>query len=138
MLTNSKIRKGLFLFKERNDFTEKLRLKDGTEFDLIPMGVSETGNRRNFTIYSANNPENVFTESNVDRIEYVSESGEVLKIYLDGVKAVGINKDIENGTYTVAISVDALEKKLKQIIDSQTYSELALIEVYELLLGVMM
>lgn len=118
--------------------TEKLRLKDGTEFDLIPMGITDRGNRRNFTIYADADPESAFTESNVDRIEHISESGEVLTTYLDGVKMVAISKDMENGTYTVEISVDALEKKLKQIIDSQTYSELALVEVYEMLLGVMM
>jgi len=117
--------------------TEKIRLKDGTEFDLIPMGINEKGNRRSFTIYTDIDPESVFTESNVDRIEYISASGEVLKVYLDGVKTVGIAKDIENGAYTVEISVDALEKRLKQIIDSQTYAELALVEVYEMLLGVM-
>lgn len=94
---------------------EKIRLKSGQEFDLVPVGIREDAKRRSFIIYADGNIENAFSESNIDRIEYISESGEVLKTYLDCVKTVAIGKDIENGTYTVEVSIDAVERRLKEV-----------------------
>lgn len=117
---------------------EKIRLKNGQEFNIPPNAIQDKGNKRLFTIYSEGDPISHFTEPNIDRIEYIGEDGNVSKTYFDAVKATAIYTDFENGTYTVEISIDAVEKRLKQLTEGQTYAELALVEVYEMFLGVIM
>jgi hypothetical protein len=116
---------------------EKIKV-NGQEFDLIPMGISSSDKRRCFTISTLLSPSEIETAfADVSNIQYVSEEGEVLRAYLDCVSLKGYTRDIGAGTYTVELSTDAVEKRLQEITSGLTYSELALVEVYEMLLEVM-
>jgi hypothetical protein len=116
---------------------EKIKV-NGQEFDLVPMGISSSDKRRSFTLSTTVSPSEIeaaFTD--VGSIQYLSEDGKVLRTYLDCVSLKGYTHDIGGETYTVELSTDAVEKRLQEITSGLTYSELALVEVYELLLGVM-
>ena len=91
---------------------EKIRIS-GHTFDLIPMGISSGDKKRSYTIstvLSHSEVETAFTD--VDKIEHLSETGEVLTTYLDGVSTKTITHDLENGTYTIVVGVDAVEREL--------------------------
>jgi multidrug efflux pump subunit AcrB len=93
---------------------EKIRVNN-TEFNLVPMGISETGKARNITISTAlTNDEIITAISDVSKIEYLSETGEVLQTYLDGVKAKSIINHLD-GTYTIEISIDPIERQLADL-----------------------
>lgn len=94
---------------------EKIKLNN-REFELVPMGIKETDKRRSFTIstdLAYSTIEKSFTD--VSNIQYLSESGEVLAAYLDGVSTKSITKDLEDVTYTIVISTDTVEAELKQL-----------------------
>lgn len=94
---------------------EKIKVNN-REFELAPMGIKETDKRRSFTIstdLACSTIEKSFTD--VSNIQYLSESGEVLAAYLDGVGTKSITKDLEDGTYTIVISTDTVEAELKQL-----------------------
>ncbi len=117
---------------------EKIKI-NGQIFNLIPMGIGQSEKKRSFTISSGLTSaeiESAFTD--VTRIEHLNEVGEILSTFIDGVSVKTIHKNMEDGTYTIEISTDAIERKIRELGDAQTYAELALVEVYELLLGVMM
>ena len=116
---------------------EKIKVNSQT-FNLVPNGISSINKQRSFTITSSltyTEIESAF--SDVSRIEYLSEIDEVLNTYLDGVSLKSLSKDIDSGTYMAVIGVDAIERYMNTITSAQTNSELALVEVYELILGVM-
>lgn len=118
--------------------SEKIRLKNGQEFELTPMGIRQTEKSREITFsstLSTSQIEALLTDDNISRIEYLSEAGEVLNTYLDCVAVKAIQKNIENGTYTVDLSIDAVERMLKKLQDNITYTELALVELYEAMNG---
>ena len=112
---------------------EKIRLKNGQEYNLSPNGIRTEGNKRKFTVYSDTDPESAFSSS-IDRIEYLGADGEVLKTYLDCVKVTAISRDIENGTYMVEVSVDAVERKIDNL---QAYTDNAICEL-TMMLSMMM
>lgn len=98
--------------------SEKIRLKNGQEFELTPMGIRQTEKSREITFGSAlstSQIEALLTDDNISRIEYLSEAGEVLNTYLDCVAVKTIQKDIENSTYTIELSINGLERSLKSI-----------------------
>ena len=98
---------------------EKIRIS-GHTFDLIPMGISSGDKKRSYiisTILSHSEVETAFTD--VDKIEHLSETGEVLTTYLDGVGVKTIAKDLESGTYTVTVGVDATERKISELRNEQ-------------------
>ena len=98
---------------------EKIKLSNDQLFEIIPMGISSSDKKRVLIISSDLQYANIETAFlNVDRIEYLSESGEVLAVYTDGVSVKTISKDIENGTYTIEIGTDAVERHLR-IINTQ-------------------
>lgn len=92
---------------------EKIRLNEQI-FNLAPMGIKTTEKKRSFTFTSElsfSEIETAFT--NVSNIQYLSDIDEILAIYSDGVSVKSISKDVENRTYTVEISVDAVERKIE-------------------------
>jgi hypothetical protein len=94
---------------------ERIRINN-QEFNLIPMGITTSDKKRSFTISSTLPYADIETAfSNVDRIEYLSDSGEVLATYVDGVALKSLSRDIENGTYTAEIGIDTVEKKLQSM-----------------------
>lgn len=107
---------------------EKIKLKDGTILNLVPMGIQDNKKRRRFTFFAElTNIEEIFTEDNISRIEYLSVADEVLAVYVDCVSLKLFTKDIENGTYTVELSLDDLERKIKTLqetVDTLVLSEL--------------
>jgi hypothetical protein len=94
---------------------EKIKININT-FDLIPMGIDQSDKSRTFTISSTLPPaeiESAFT--NVERIEYLSESDEILVTYLDGISLKFIQRNYEDDTYTITISTDAIERQIKEL-----------------------
>ena len=128
---------------------EKIRLKNGTEFDLIPMGISERNSLRCFKFISDLPCEEILTEfeaeSSLGTIEHILADGTVGATYADCVEyksltfipSVQIDDNTVSDIYVVTISTDATGKELQALGQGITYAELALAEVYELLLGVM-
>lgn len=126
---------------------EKIRLKNGQEFEIIPMGIEVQGNRRIFKFVSElSYPEvlEVFAnEDNISKIEYILADGTTGRTYLDCVslKALGFNpkyqvfEDATADVFIVEISIDAVERVLKALQNNMTYTELALVEIYESMLG---
>jgi hypothetical protein len=93
---------------------EKIRISN-TEFDLIPMGINSTEKVRSITTStSLSHDEIVLALSDVSTIQYISESGEILQTYLDGVKAKSITNHLD-GTYTIEISIDPIERQLADL-----------------------
>jgi hypothetical protein len=93
---------------------EKIRISN-TEFDLIPMGINSTEKVRSITIStSLPHDEIVSALSDVSTITYLSEAGEILQTYLDGVKAKSITNHLD-GTYTIEISIDPIERQLADL-----------------------
>ncbi len=99
--------------------SEKIKLSNGTEFDLAVMGIAASEKKLSFIFASEltyAEIEAIFLDpENYSTIQYLSESGDVLVTYADCVSLKGMAKDIENGTYTVTLSTDAVEKLLNQI-----------------------
>lgn len=93
------------------------KIKIGTNlFDIPPMGIIENSKRRSFVILSDLPYADIETAfADVSHIEYCSESGELLVSYMDGISTKTIAKDLETGTYTVEIGIDAVEAELKQL-----------------------
>lgn len=135
--------KPLFKVKKGCDLmADKIKLRNGLIFELVPDGIKPYDKTRKITITSDltyAEIESCFANTdNISTIQYLSEADEVLKTYADCVSLKTLYKDYDNGTYTVELSIDAVAKQLNELAQGQTNAELALVEVYELLLGVMM
>lgn len=113
--------------------TEKIRLRDGTEFTLVPMGITETDKLRIFKIVSNLTYDetllNFTNENNISQIEYILADNSVGATYQDCVSFQWImyipNEKIDDNTvanvYEVALSTDDIERKIKatqQFIDN--------------------
>lgn len=117
--------------------SEKIKMKNGTVFNLIPMGIVDDAKKRSFSFTSLLtfaeveaiflNPEN-FTS-----IMHQSETGETLSTYADCVSYRYIGKDATNGVYTVTLSTDAVETALREvsasITNQQAYVDSAICEL---------
>jgi hypothetical protein len=80
------------------------------------MGISGDSKLRNYTISSALTHQQILDGFNdVSAIQYLSEADEVLTTYLDGVSAKTVTQDMENGTFTIAVSIDPVERALKDM-----------------------
>ena len=93
------------------------KIKIGTqEFELIVNGITEREKSRTFTAAS-NAPYAEIEEAFADtsNVQVLSETGEVLTAYLDGVGLKSIKRDYEAGTYTIDVSTDAMVAELKAI-----------------------
>jgi hypothetical protein len=105
---------------------EKIKI-GSTEFDLVPMGISEDTQRktRSFKFTSLLSYFDVITvvSGNVTSVLHIGSDGQTVKTYSDIVafKGLGFDKDvsIEDGVtedvYTVTYSVDAVEKDLNSL-----------------------
>jgi hypothetical protein len=105
---------------------EKIKI-GSTEFDLIPMGISEDTQRktRSFKFTSGLSYLDVITivSGSVTSVLHIGSDGQTVKLYSDIVafKGLGFDKDvsIEDGVtadvYTVTYSVDAVEKDLNSL-----------------------
>lgn len=113
--------------------TEKIRLKDGTEFTLVPMGIDEKDKIIYIKIISELPCEDVFTKfadaNNISQIEYILADGSIGAVYQDCIAFQFItyipNVEIYDNTtsdiYIVALSTDLIERKLnatQQYIDN--------------------
>ena len=118
---------------------EKIKLSNGQIFDLEPMGIITQNNKRIFTLQTNLTTEElaeIFSNpNNINRIQYILESGEVAVTYLDCAYATAITKSINSSGYTVEIATDVMGRRVETNEKNTTYIELALVEVYELLLG---
>lgn len=128
---------------------EKIRLSNGTEFMLVPMGIEKRDKLRYFKFISDSNYYDILAEfSNSDNlliVEHVLADGTTGTTYSDCVAYKSLtfvpNVQIDDNTvldvYMVVISTDPVERQMQSITQGLTFTELALAEVYELLLGVM-
>lgn len=109
--------------------SEKIKLKNGQEFELIPMGISNDTaiKTRSFRFISplgyAETLAIVSTESNFESIQIIGADGNPQATYADCVsfkglafeKGVKINDTTTADVYTVTYSVDAVERMLSNI-----------------------
>lgn len=106
---------------------EKLRLSNGQEFDVIPMGIKNLGDIRTFEIVSNLDYRDIlqqFTNTeNINTIEYILADGTIDTTYMDCVgfknikyspKASEEDNMIQH-VYTVELSVNAVERLLKSL-----------------------
>lgn len=108
---------------------EKIKLKNGQEFELIPMGIStnEFTKVRKFKFKSSLAYAEIlamFSDfSNIEKIDYVLADGTVEKTYLDCVslKSFGFSPNYkidENTTadiFVVEIGIDIVERTIQEI-----------------------
>lgn len=93
---------------------EKIKLDNGIEFDIVPMGIeTNTFNKtRKFKFISElvyGEIEGSFNIENISRIEYLSVADELLKTYTDCINlkmiAKEFNKEYEDGKFADAYIV---------------------------------
>ncbi len=105
---------------------EKIKLKNGQEFEIIPMGIEVQGNRRIFKFVSELSYTEVLEsfsdEDNLSKIDYILADGSVDKTYLDciSLKSLSFNPYYQVGdktidVYIAEISTDAAEAQSKQM-----------------------
>ena len=106
--------------------TEKIRLKDGTELNLIPMGITERTNLRVFKFTSELDHEEIlekFNESNIEKINYILADESIGATYKDCVALKSLtfvpNVQVGDNTvadiYVVAVSTDVTERELQRL-----------------------
>jgi hypothetical protein len=105
--------------------SEQIKLKNGSVFEMIPMGVSESEKKRIFKFTSSLTYEEIktlfSTSDNISSIDYILADGTTSKTYADCVsfKGLSFETDIEveegitTDVYTVTLSADAVEKTIK-------------------------
>ena len=105
---------------------EKIRLKDGTEFDLIPMGID---NREKFRIIKFTSELThaeilaKFSDINIEEINYILADNSIGATYEDCVALKSLtfipNVRVDDNTvsdiYVVVISTDAVERALQTL-----------------------
>ena len=88
---------------------EKIKLKDDTILELIPMGITTKSfeKKRTFRFMSEmdyNDVETAFVSENVAEIEYLSASDDLLKVYTDNLSLISLtkefNREIEDGVFS--------------------------------------
>jgi len=106
--------------------SEKIKLSSGNEFNLLPMGILEKDSIRYFTVQSTIMSEQLKNEfSNVDDIQYILEDGSTYKTYTDCIELWLITENLIDGTYTIGIYYNQLEKDNKALqsqVDALTAS----------------
>lgn len=112
--------------------SEKIRI-GAKVYGLAITGIKSKEKSRKFTIIS----DEEFSEveaafSDVSKIEELSEEDEILITYMDCIRVKQITRNIEDGTYTVEISTDGLERK---ILDLQKSTDSAICELTILIWG---
>jgi hypothetical protein len=119
---------------------EKIKLNNGQEFELVPMGVRSTDKYREFSFTSVlpySEIDLILSNSlNLNTAQYILESGDVTT-YHDLVELIELRAkknvlvgEITTTVYTAVISVDAIGKKIAEV---QRYTDNAVCELTMLL-----
>ncbi len=108
----------------------------GRMFDLAPNGIVTTDKKRSFTFISDLPSEDIEAIcSDLPRIDYLSESGEILKTYYDCIDLKAISRDLENGTYTITVGIDAVERRFMDIQNSADSAICELTLILSMIMG---
>lgn len=100
---------------------EKLLLKNGHEFDVVPLGIvsNEMTKRRRITIKTDMDYNEVLAilsnKDNISEIKYSLKNGTVIAVYQDCVSLKSLTKDFEQGTYTAEFGTDATERIVQEL-----------------------
>lgn len=95
---------------------EKIKLSNEVTFDLQPMGIDIKEKSKSFVVSSELTPTEIETAfTDVSTITHLSEVGETLATYYDGIGLKSVKHDVENNTYTIEISTDAILRKMQQM-----------------------
>jgi len=100
---------------------EKLLLKNGHEFDVVPLGIvsNEMTKRRRITIKTDMDYNDVLAilsnKDNISEIKYSLENGTVIAVYQDCVSLKTLTRDFDNGTYTAEFGTDATERIVQEL-----------------------
>ena len=127
---------------------EKIKLKNGQEFELVPMGINsnELYKKRTFKFVSELDYEEVknlfLNRMNLEEVEHILADGSK-HTYLDCAKLKELSQrfseNIGNGTtadiYIAEVSTDTLERDTEKTKENITLTEIALTEIYETMLG---
>ena len=108
---------------------EKIRLKDGTEFDLIPMGIDNKEKFRIIKFTSELTHAEIlakFSDINIEEINYILADNSIGDTYEDCVTLksltfipnVQVDDDTVSDVYVVVLSTDAVERGM-QTLNSQ-------------------
>lgn len=96
---------------------EKLKLSNGTEFELVSMGISNTQDTRTFTFKSEltmNEVNQIFSNTdNLETVEYISAYETTLAVYNDLVIMKTLVYNAVDEIYSVVISVNEVERTMK-------------------------
>ena len=106
---------------------EKIRLKDGTEFNLIPMGIDTKNNLRIFKITSELLHDEILAKFvnivNLERVEHILVDDSIGTSYEDCtvfksltfIPNVQIDDNTVGDIYVVIVSTDAVERELQGV-----------------------
>lgn len=102
---------------------EKIKLKNGQEFELVPMGISinEFKKRSTFKILTNLPYEEIkaaFSDpENISEISHVLDDETINKVYTDCVSLTSLKFEPGDGldTYTIEFSTDMAERELKTL-----------------------
>ena len=105
---------------------EKIRLKDGAEFDLIPMGIDNKEKFRIIKFTSELTHAEIlakFSDINIEEINYILADNSIGATYEDCVTLKSLtfipNVRVDDNTvsdiYVVALSTDAVERTLQTL-----------------------
>lgn len=105
---------------------EKIRLKDGTEFDLIPMPIEDKENLRIIKFTSELTHAEIlakFSDINIEEINYILADNSIGATYEDCVTLKSLtfipNVQIDDNTvsdiYVVVLSTDAVERGMQTL-----------------------
>jgi len=105
----------------KDDFMEKIILKNGQEFYVPQLGVvsNDITKRRRITIKTDMDYNDVLAilsnKDNISEIKYSLENGTVIAVYQDCVSLKSLTRDFDNGTYTAEFGTDATEKIVQEL-----------------------
>ena len=105
----------------KDDFMEKIILKNGQEFYVPQLGVvsNDITKRRRITIKTDMDYNDILAimsdKDNISRITYALENGTVITIYADCVSLKSLTRDFDNGTYTAEFGTDATERIVQEL-----------------------
>jgi hypothetical protein len=82
------------------------------------MGINTNNDRRKFTFTSELSYDSIvssFRDANIATVLYLSASEEILVTYADCVALKVLSKNIETGEYTAEVSINAVERQIKEL-----------------------
>ena len=105
--------------------TEKIRLKDNTEFTIIPNGIDTRDKYRIIKFISNMTFEqikNIFNDTNIEKIDYILSDNSIYASYVDSVTLksltfvpnVQVDDNIVSDIFIAVLSTDSVEKQLQK------------------------